>query len=392
MPKTMHSAIKWSDKDPFPLNPVAEDSPWTLIKQSKADTDASKQAAMKRDTTNFVSAKGTQALNNVSNAVIKQSAKRKRSMEEDEMDNTLKKKVRQIKAMPPPKGKTFIGIPWDKDNWSCAYDSMLTILLSVYTESPDVWRTEASPQSDVLVKLEQVFKQSLATPPTMTVIQARNQIRDMLGCENPELAARGKTYTDLYELAERLLSVDEDILTKTNVCRRCDYKSGENCSSQVMWTCTENAWKNNPEKLGTYKGKTTSKWIQALRTQQRETPCPHCNYPMLRHKEYNARPPFISFIIDRHKMRLDYQISFPEVDQMYRLCGVVYISTGELTKHFVCKIVDKSGGVWFHDGALPGSMGENVTYSGDNIINLPYQKLQAIKKDYVMTLAIYTRL
>lgn len=36
-------------------------------------------------------------------------------------------------------------------------------------------------------------------------------------------------------------------------------------------------------------------------------------------------------------------------------------------------------------------MGESVTYS-NNIIHLPYQKLQAIKKDYVMTLAIYTRL
>ncbi|KAI0751710.1 hypothetical protein C8Q80DRAFT_1099534, partial [Daedaleopsis nitida] len=114
VPKTIHSAIKWSNKDPFPLNPVKVDSPWTLIKQSKADAFASKQAAMKCDTSNFVVAKGTQALNSVSNAATNQSIKHKCSMEEDEIDNTLKKK----------------GIPWDKDNWSCAYNSMLTILLS----------------------------------------------------------------------------------------------------------------------------------------------------------------------------------------------------------------------------------------------------------------------
>ncbi|KAI0747731.1 hypothetical protein C8Q80DRAFT_1103340, partial [Daedaleopsis nitida] len=131
VPKTIHSAIKWSNKNPFPLNPVTVDSPWTLIKQSKADADASKQAAMKHDTSNFVVAKGTQALNNV----------------KDEIDNTLKEKVRQIKAKPPPTGKIFKGIPWDKDNWSCAYDSMLTILLSVYIECSKTWKTEASPQS-----------------------------------------------------------------------------------------------------------------------------------------------------------------------------------------------------------------------------------------------------
>ncbi|KAI0741494.1 hypothetical protein C8Q80DRAFT_1123383 [Daedaleopsis nitida] len=268
----MHSTIQWSNKDSFPLLPVTEDSPWTLIKQSKADADASKQVAMKRDTTNFV--------------MTKQSVKRKRSMEEDEIDNTLKKKVRQIKAKLPPKGKTFRGIPWDKDNWS------------LYTESPDAWRAEASQQSDVLLKLDQFSKQSLATLPTMTVVQARNQIRDMLGCESPELGARGKTYTDLYELAERLLAVDEDMLTKTNVCRCCNYKS--DC------------------------------------------------FP---------------------RSKSDVQTLWSGI-HLYR-------------------IIDKSGGVWYHDGALPGDMGKNVTYSG-NIINLPYQKLQAIKKEYHYYILMYS--
>ena len=96
-------------------------------------------------------------------------------------------------------------------------------------------------------------------------------------------------------------------------------------------------------------------------------------------------------MINGHKMRLDYQIVFPEVDQMYRLCGVVYISTDKLSKHFVCRIIDKSGGVWYHDGAQPGIMSETVTYI-DNIIHMPFQKLQTIQKDYIMTLAVYTRL
>ena len=142
-------------------------------------------------------------------------------------------------------------------------------------------------------------------------------------------------------------------------------------------------WKNHPDKLGTAKGKSTIKWLHALRTQQRERECPQCNRHLLRYLKYDVAPPFIAFAMKDLKMRVDNQIVLQEIDQMYRLCGIIYIAD----KHFICRIVDKSGGVWLHDGVQHR---EHVLYY-DNIINFPYQKLQSVDK-YTMTLVLYTKL
>lgn len=41
VPKTMHSALKWTPSAPFPIQKVTEDTPWTLVKISK-DQSSSK--------------------------------------------------------------------------------------------------------------------------------------------------------------------------------------------------------------------------------------------------------------------------------------------------------------------------------------------------------------
>lgn len=89
MPKSMHSAIKWSDKNPFPVNPVTEDSPWTIVKTSGKNADTSKEkGTVKHDISNFISAKGTQALRSIGNSLVRKTEKRKRDMEEEELRNT----------------------------------------------------------------------------------------------------------------------------------------------------------------------------------------------------------------------------------------------------------------------------------------------------------------
>ncbi|RDX40042.1 hypothetical protein OH76DRAFT_1359799 [Lentinus brumalis] len=72
---------------------------------------------------------------------------------------------------------------------------------------------------------------------------------------------------------------------------------------------------------------------------------------------------------------------------MYRVCGIVYHADDAAGKHFVCRFIDKSGGVYFHDGA---KYKDQVVYY-DNIVNFPPKKLQTVDK-YVMKMVIYTRL
>ncbi|TFK81730.1 hypothetical protein K466DRAFT_501649 [Polyporus arcularius HHB13444] len=68
---------------------------------------------------------------------------------------------------------------------------------------------------------------------------------------------------------------------------------------------------------------------------------------------------------------------------MYRLCGIIYYKPS----HFVCRIIDKSGGAWYHNGTANG--GKVVYY--DNIVNYNHKKLQSAG-DYVMAMLLYTKL
>ncbi|RDX42046.1 hypothetical protein OH76DRAFT_1297765, partial [Lentinus brumalis] len=139
MPAAVHSAIQWSPQDPFPLQDKSKDSPWTLIDTKGNKKEIEPVKISQKDATGFVAARGTQALQSLSNTGITRKDKRKRD-DDIEAEVSQSKPVKRIKASQPPAGsKSFRGFPWDPINWSCAYDSLLTILLSVYMECQPVW-------------------------------------------------------------------------------------------------------------------------------------------------------------------------------------------------------------------------------------------------------------
>ena len=152
---------------------------------------------------------------------------------------------------------------------------------------------------------------------------------------------------------------------------------------QVIWDCDDHVWKNSPVTSGTHKGKTVTQWVHALLSQKSIRKCSQCQRAMQKSLSYTDAPNIIA-IRTQEKMIVESQIIWPDIDQMYRLCGIVYYTP----THFVCRVFDKSGDVWYHDGA---ENGEKVLYYG-NIVNFPYKKLQTVDTKYVMKLVIYTRI
>ncbi|EIW53762.1 uncharacterized protein TRAVEDRAFT_77901, partial [Trametes versicolor FP-101664 SS1] len=67
----------------------------------------------------------------------------------------------------------------------------------------------------------------------------------------------------------------------------------------------------------------------------------------------------------------------------YRLCGLIYF--GKF--HFTCRVVDRHGDVWFHDGMKTGT---NLVPEG-NVLTLDSSLLQKAGKRRVSVL-VYTRM
>ena len=373
VPNTIHDALKWSSNDPFPIEPVTEDAPWTILKPSKEQPkDQSVKTnnndvnvkSMTRDRIAFVPAQGSHALQSVSN--VSKSAKKRKCV--DEMTECeIQSRAKRIRVGKAPEGKVFVGFPWDQQNYSCAYDSLLTCLLALYTETQDIWKSTVATQSRTLTDIGQLFHNTLPKVRTMSLTQARDFLRNMLGARNSELKAKGTQFTDLYTLVREVIKVEMPVIQRCYICRACDYKSEPELRHRVVWSCDVDFWKANPARLGIHKGKSVTQWINALSLQKTANVCPSCTTAMLKSESYIAAPPIIAFLTP-DKAVIETQIVWPGINQVYRLCSIIYYHQS----HFVCRFIDKSGGVWFHDGAINKS---EVLYY-DNIVNWTPKKLQ----------------
>ena len=57
-------------------------------------------------------------------------------------------------------------------------------------------------------------------------------------------------------------------------------------------------------------------------------------------------PPFVYFGMDDLNPTVETEVRFSDEAVLHRLCGVIYY----VSNHFICRIVDKSRNIWFHDG------------------------------------------
>ncbi|KAF9550777.1 hypothetical protein CPC08DRAFT_600527, partial [Agrocybe pediades] len=98
------------------------------------------------------------------------------------------------------------GMIWDNSDWSCAYDSLLTVLYNVWRENPNHWSGKISIFSDycaLFVKGIDSVRSGYAT-----LERARNVVRDKLREDFPALFPVGSNLTSIGELAYRLFGTD----------------------------------------------------------------------------------------------------------------------------------------------------------------------------------------
>lgn len=110
-----------------------------------------------------------------------------------------------------------IEFKWDNANYSCAYDSVLTILLSVYTECKQQWQTMVPEQNALLSKLTGHFNGNSDDIISYTTT-IRQSVRDILHAQDPITYPHGPVGTDIYALVRELLKASEDTQSQYYSC------------------------------------------------------------------------------------------------------------------------------------------------------------------------------
>lgn len=275
------------------------------------------------------------------------------------------------------------GFRWDAANYSCAYDSLFTLLLGLYQEDQVWWNTAFARQNHYLRLLTAQF--NLVRPGSYTLEEARDEVRAELSATDPlQFPLTGRSGTDIYALCRFMLGSISRPLQWTANCSRCNLSTAlSDMEQNVLYECTTSVWRRRSNRLpGRESMRTSKEWLLAFSSMITDQTCYSCNQTLHQHLGRMSAQPFLVFT-SPDRLIIQWEPTLDVGDETYRLFGLIYY--GEF--HFTCRLVDRNGAIWFHDGQ---QIQRDCTYQG-SIQNATPRMIQAYKKGRACV-ALYCRL
>jgi hypothetical protein len=229
---------------------------------------------------------------------------------------------------------------WDSIDWSCACDSILTVLLSVWIENPVAWYGQLKAYSLAMQTILAAFE-SLDNN-TSSLEEVRSEFRSILWRTDPISFPRGPNGTDLLSLAQLLVGMrPED--GNVNSVRQC-----VGCDDESMGGVYE--------AIGKYvivyeDGSVRGSVEEYLRLKETEvSPCRTCGLDAVLRSHY---APLMVVQLPYAPGHNEGTVLSPVVKlkhASYRLRGVVYGSAAE--QHFNARLVARNGEVFRYDDMI----------------------------------------
>jgi hypothetical protein len=323
VPEQVDQHLSWSTRDTMQLLPVVTDTPWQLIDK---DSTKSKSITKLKVVTNFVPAQGT-------TAITPQSTSKKRKTDID-VDVSRASKAQRISSTVSPRG-----LVWDGDNYSCAYDSLFTVLFDVWKENQPLWNVNVRfLNSKYLGLLGNGFL--LVSLGQKTLENVRDEIRKLLHTNNKQSFPYGRAGTSLSDLASEIFSSHRKMSHQQEKCTNCDFarsaKEGDLGSVFALDTDSTVSTSYSLKQYG----------LEA------EENCPMCFSKMIIDIFYTEFPSMLLFDHSAYHIKPSKIIKFnTEKAVKYRLRGLLYFGSF----HFTSRILSSEGDVWFHDGIQTGN-------------------------------------
>ena len=234
VPKHTHSAIAWSITRPFPLEPITSTAKWELVaKDRKADSQKNSKSI---DMSIYVPAIQSN----------RENSNKKRKAQDDLYEHTSKKiksdrinptkiskkrKSSEVLSDLPVNKKTKlsssninntspVGLIWDNQNYSCAYDSLFTILYNIWNSDIEKWTVFFNKTNVSLSTLHNGFE--LFKNNTISIENARDNVRHYLHEQDSRLFPNGTVGMNITDLASFLCKTSKPICESSYECTDCD--------------------------------------------------------------------------------------------------------------------------------------------------------------------------
>ncbi|EIW52162.1 uncharacterized protein TRAVEDRAFT_135837 [Trametes versicolor FP-101664 SS1] len=238
---------------------------------------------------------------------------------------------------------------WDSNDWSCAYDSLLTVMINIFADFGPEWFSTVAPGNTYM----DIIRPRL--PPCLNEGGAgesmRDLLRDVLFTTHPDrFPRRGRTMMAVSDLLACLFYCPISFARSSLVCRSCTAESVHvvDVGRSYAWYLTPAAFRTNHPGQSSL---TTSEYVECLLTTGIEIHCPTCRSLNKVTTTLTQAPPLL--VLETSPVvtiRPEANLSLPVNDVMHtwRLTGAIYHGFD----HFTSRYVDPAGSTWYHDGDI----------------------------------------
>ncbi|KAJ7259003.1 hypothetical protein C8J57DRAFT_1073440 [Mycena rebaudengoi] len=305
------------------------------------------------------------------------SAKRRRSESETASVKTKKSRADQSQTA----GKLpLMGLRWDSRDFSCAYDSLFSILCNLWMDDIILRTVQLKSMSDEMGALINGFNQAFGG--RYTLEHGRDMVRRMLHTKSPEYFPYGHSNASVDRLVDHIFPSSSNGYAIT-CCARCGFQVGDN-----VQTFGHHVTVTLPPALRCEPGQVVSmgKWIRNHFLHKTGS-CRRClddqvDSPLYRKTTLTSVPAVLCLSITSKQIQLDPVLRFNCDGRrvVTKLRGIIYHGD----EHFTSRMFTTDGDIWFHDGITTRS---STRFEG-NLKNIALASLHTYRgKD--ATLAVY---
>lgn len=369
MPKTMPAPLAWSTFRPYNIESTYDEPEWEIIEKHKlsiqnslsiqdkgSDEDIKMaeidQSSPKRDTLQsseviLLPAKGSIALNDTSIVKAKRIF-RKRKRSNDNLED-LKSEVKKLKVntsnivtVEP------VGFIWNSIIYSCAFDSLFTILYNIMIADLQRWSNLTISSNQYMSLFTSTFQHT-----TTNINEGRDQIQSMMAELHPTVFHTTDLIgNDIQELCEYMLTPTCTHIESDLTCSHCKVTISNHVPSHILsWNISVVEWERKTRRAGSHVGQFISTWMKALMNKKSLVKCVHCGHFLNKMYHFISPIPFLIINLDASIM-VQLQRSMQIDSYQYNLRGIIYFGQN----HFTSRFIAENGDIWYHDGIETGSL------------------------------------
>jgi hypothetical protein len=116
-------------------------------------------------------------------------------------------------------GSALRGLIWDSKDYSCAYDSLFTVLYNIWTDAPRLWSGRFKSLTESLTMLCEGFHH--VQNEIITIETARDTVRLLLNRLDEKEYPMGTTFTCIATLTNKMM-MNREKSTSGSTCLRCE--------------------------------------------------------------------------------------------------------------------------------------------------------------------------